>query len=65
MTALLRASDPMSTLGQADENPQGLEPGYLQSESTTIALVGVQGRACEASRPWLQSPAQQPSGYSG
>lgn len=49
------------SLGQADENPQGLGPGYLWGDSIPIAQVGVQGRAHEASRPWLQPLAQQPS----
>lgn len=32
---------PMSALDQADENPQSLSPGYLQSHSIIVALVGV------------------------
>lgn len=56
MNALPRARVP---LGQADENPQGLGPGYLWGDSIPIVQVGVQGMAHEASKPRLQPSAQQ------
>lgn len=54
------ASDPVSILDQAAENPQGQEPGYLQSVSVTVALVEfgarplrLAGRGCSL---WLSNP---------
>lgn len=60
---IAEVNGPVSALDQADENPQSLSPGYLQSHSIIVALVGVWVGPRRLAR-W-QPLAQPPSGYSG